>query len=548
MLNLENSLSTKRILIVDDLVEARSSLKNMMGIIGAQRIDTATDGREAMELILENDYDLVLSDYNLGKGKDGQQILEEARFSNRLKATAQFILVTGENAVERVMGALEYEPDAYITKPFTLSMLRERLKRIFHTKEELRPINEAIDNGDINQAIEIANFLLESKPRLLLPVSRILGKLYMREERYNEAIKVYSQPLNTRMVSWARLGQAICLHHLGDSRSALALIKQTLVDYPMYVQCHDWAARILLALGQPAEAQEQLELAAAISPRAVLRQMELGYLASQNGDHKIAEAAFEQSIRLGRHSCYKTSGNYLQFARELQHGLSAEKTRDNINLRNKALRAIDELRQEYSGHVSIMFDTSIVESKTYVAVAESDKAKGAADRAESLLARIQAPTPDQQLQMTEAFIDVGEHIKAKDLINTMRDSQASNLAQNALDKLRALEDKLNAMTIREHTAKLNAEGVSLYEQGKLMEAIEVFDQAVKYDEVGVSVLLNAIQAKVSHIERTELDVRQLKDCYILFKRIGSIGHLDERYDRYDRLKTTCIRLKRAAGV
>ncbi|MFT6859282.1 MAG: CheY-like chemotaxis protein/predicted Zn-dependent protease [Gammaproteobacteria bacterium] len=548
MLNLENSLSTKRILIVDDLVQARSSLKNMMGIIGAQRIDTATDGREAMELILENDYDLVLSDYNLGKGKDGQQILEEARFSNRLKATAQFILVTGENAVERVMGALEYEPDAYITKPFTLSMLRERLKRIFHTKEELRPINEAIDNGDINQAIEIANFLLESKPRLLLPVSRILGKLYMREERYEEALHVYSQPLNTRMVSWARLGQAICMHYLGDSLGALALIRQTLVDYPMYVQCHDWAARILLALGKPEEAQEQLELATAISPRAVLRQMELGYLASQNGDHKIAEAAFEQSIRLGRHSCYKTSGNYLQFARELQHGLSAEKTRDNINLRNKALRAIDELRQEYSGHVSIMFDTSIVESKTYVAVAESDKAKGAADRAESLLARIQAPTPDQQLQMTEAFIDVGEHIKAKDLINTMRDSQASNLAQNALDKLRALEDKLNAMTIREHTAKLNAEGVSLYEQGKLMEAIEVFDQAVKYDEVGVSVLLNAIQAKVSHIERTELDVRQLKDCYILFKRIGSIGHLDERYDRYDRLKTTCIRLKRAAGV
>ena len=548
MLNLENSLSTKRVLIVDDLVEARSSLKNMMGIIGAQRIDTATDGREAMELILENDYDLVLSDYNLGKGKDGQQILEEARFSNRLKATAQFILVTGENAVERVMGALEYEPDAYITKPFTLSMLRERLKRIFHTKEELRPINEAIDSGDINQAIEIANLLLESKPRLLLPVSRILGKLYMREERYEEALHVYSQPLNTRMVSWARLGQAICMHYLGDSLGALALIRQTLVDYPMYVQCHDWAARILLALGKPEEAQEQLELATAISPRAVLRQMELGYLASQNGDHKIAETAFEQSIRLGRHSCYKTSGNYLQFARELQHGLSAEKTRDNINLRNKALRAIDELRQEYSGHVSIMFDTSIVESKTYVAVAESDKAKGAADRAESLLARIQAPTPDQQLQMTEAFIDVGEHIKAKDLINTMRDSQASNLAQNALDKLRALEDKLNAMTIREHTAKLNAEGVSLYEQGKLMEAIEVFDQAVKYDEVGVSVLLNAIQAKVSHIERTELDVRQLKDCYILFKRIGSIGHLDERYDRYDRLKTTCIRLKRAAGV
>jgi CheY-like chemotaxis protein/predicted Zn-dependent protease len=549
MLNLESSLGAKRVLIVDDLVQARSSLKNMMGIIGAQHIDTATDGREAMALILENDYDLVLSDYNLGKGKDGQQILEEARFSNRLKATAEFILVTGENAVERVMGALEYEPDAYITKPFTLSMLRERLKRIFHTKEELRPINEAIDNGDINQAIEIANFLLESKPRLLLPVSRILGKLYMREERYEEALHVYSQPLNTRMVSWARLGQAICMHYLGDSLGALALIRQTLIDYPMYVQCHDWAARILLALGKPEEAQEQLELATAISPRAVLRQMELGYLASQNGDHKTAESAFEQSIRLGRHSCYKTSDNYLQFARELQHGLTSEKTRDNLNLRNKALRAMDELRQDYAGHVAIMFDTNLIEGKTYIAVAETDKAKASVDRAESLLARIHSPTPDQQLLMTEAYIDTGQHVKAKDLMNAIREASSVNdLDASALDKLCALEDKLNAMTIREHTAKLNAEGVSLYEQGKLLEAIAVFDQAVKYDEVGVSVLLNAIQAKVSHIERVELDVGQLKDCYILFKRIGCIGRLDDRYDRYDRLKSTCIRLKRAAGV
>ena len=71
MINLEHALQDKRILIVDDLVEARSSMKKMLTILGAQTMDTATDGREAMDFILEKDYDIVLSDYNLGKGKDG---------------------------------------------------------------------------------------------------------------------------------------------------------------------------------------------------------------------------------------------------------------------------------------------------------------------------------------------------------------------------------------------------------------------------------------------------------------------------------------------
>ncbi|MEK9712094.1 MAG: hypothetical protein VW258_05980, partial [Thalassolituus sp.] len=61
-------------------------------------------------------------------------------------------------------------------------------------------------------------------------------------------------------------------------------------------------------------------------------------------------------------------------------------------------------------------------------------------------------------------------------------------------------------------------------------------------------LLNAIQAKVSYIEKEELNVTQLKDCYRLLRRIGSVGRLDERYDRYQRLKTSCERLRRSAGL
>lgn len=545
MINLEYALRDKNILIVDDLVEARSSLKKMLVLLGATQPDTATDGREAMQFLMERDYDIVLSDYNLGKGKDGQQVLEEARYSNRLRASSLFILVTGENALDMVMGALEYEPDNYITKPFTLNMLRERLIRIMTIKEKLADVDLAIDQGDTSNAISLAENLLATNKKLTMPVTRVLGKLYIRQKRYNDAIKVYSALLDKRSVSWARLGQAICIHFLGDSQSALALLQQTLLAHPRYVQCYDWCATILRSLGRHKEAQKQLEKAVEISPKAVLRQMELGRIAYENGDYPVAEAAFEQAIKLGRHSCYKTSANYLQFARSARELLQPGDGREQKLRADKTFKAIDELRQDYAGQDGIMFETCIVEGKTYTALKDEDKARDSAKRAEELLLKMKNPTEQQQLQMTEAYIDTNQHVKAKNLINKLRGSGAST---ESLDHLQLLEDSLNRIAIREYTTDMNAKGVGFYERSDFPQAVAAFDEAASFDEAGVSVLLNAIQAKISLIENTQMDIAQLKDCYRYFQRIGSIGENDERYERYERLKNTYSRLKRAAGL
>ncbi|WP_430460735.1 tetratricopeptide repeat protein [Thalassolituus sp. LLYu03] len=546
MINLEQALRDKRILVVDDLVEARSSIKKILVLLGAVQIDTATDGREAMQFLMERDYDIVFSDYNLGKGKDGQQILEEARYSDRLKATSLFILVTGENAVDMVMGALEYEPDNYITKPFTPNMLRERLNRIMAVKQEMTEIDLAIDLGDIDRAIALAEALLaKHNKRLIMPLTRLLGKLYIRQRKYDAALAIYSSLLNHRSVSWARLGQAICIHFLGDSRSALALLQQTLQAHPMYVQCYDWCAIILRSLGQHKEAQAQLEKAVSISPKAVLRQMELGRIAYENGDMPVAEEAFEQAMKLGRNSCYKTSANYLQFAQCARLLLKPGDSREQKLRADKAFKAIEELRQDYAGQDTVMFETSIVEGKTYVALNDSDNARASAKRAEELLKKMKNPAEQYQLQMAEAYIDTDQHVKAKQLIRHLRDR---GMSDESLTRLQVMEDNLNKIAIREYTTEMNAKGVSYYEKGEYPQAVAAFDEAASYDEAGVSVLLNAIQAKISLIESTQVDVAQLKDCFRYFQRIGFIGTNDDRSERYERLKGSYSRLKRAAGL
>ncbi len=544
MINLEKALAGRRILIVDDLVEARSSLKKMATILGGGEIDIATDGIEAMHLIHENEYDIVLSDYNLGRTKDGQQVLEEARFTDRLRATSLFIVITGENAIDMVMGALEYDPDGYITKPYTLNMLKERLIRIITVKEELRQVNEAIDLQKFDLATKYCLQVLENKPRLRLPASRILGQLLIRQKNFQQALKIYSQLLNERSVSWAKLGQAICIFKLGDADSALELLRKTLIEHPLYVQCYDWIAKILLSSEKPIEAQEALEKAIAISPKAVLRQMELGRIAFENDDMATAEPAFKYSVRLGRYSCHKSVKNYLQFARSAQALLNNPKERQTQNKANEAFRALDELKQDFSEDQDSLFEASIVESKTHLNMENIDEAKRSANEAEVLLASLEDPKMDYKLQMTETFIDTDQSVKAQQMIVQLKDLELSDKQKIMLNRL---DHDLNGEALKRHTTSLNDEGVEHYERGELEQAIIAFDQATRYEQAGISVLLNSIQAKISLMERDSPDKKVLKDCRSLLIRIGEIAKDDERFARYARLRKTYDRLCRAAA-
>ena len=544
MINLEKALAGRRILIVDDLVEARSSLKKMATILGGDNIDVATDGNEAMNLIHEHEYDIVLSDYNLGRTKDGQQILEEARFTDRLRTTSLFIVITGENAIDMVMGALEYDPDGYITKPYTLNMLKERLIRIISIKEELRKVNKAIDLQKYDLAIKCCLEVLEKNARLRLPASRILGQLLLREKQFQQGLRIYSQLLNERSVSWAKLGQAICIFKLGDPNSALALLNRALVDHPLYVQCYDWVAKILLTQNKPLEAQTALEKAIVISPKAVLRQMELGRIAFENNDMATAEPAFKYSVRLGRYSCHKTVKNYLQFARSAQSLLSNSKDRKTQNKANEVFRALGEIKQDYSDDQDALFEASIVESKTHLNMQNIDEAKRSANEAEQLLASLEDPNMDYKLQMIESFIETDQSVKAQKMINELKSCELSDKQKILLNRL---DNELNGEALKRHTTSLNDEGVGHYERGELEEAIIAFNQATHYEQAGISVLLNSIQAQISLMERDSPDKNILKNVRSLLIRIGEIAKDDDRFARYARLRKTYDRLCRAAA-
>ena len=535
-------LSQKQILVIDDMVESRSAIKRMLVQLGGEKIDTATDGDDAIARIQAKDYDLVISDYNLGKGKDGQQILEEARYTKRLKATSIFIMVTGENASDMVMGALEYEPDAYLTKPITPQILAQRLKRIINTKNIMQEMLQAIDGDRTMKAIELGNKLIERQPQFMPAIIRHIGPLYILHKEYNNAIRVYSMVLNDHYRSWARLGQAICMHRLGDSLSALALLKETLRRQPRYVQCYDWMARIYLSMEDRQKAQQLLEQAVSISPKAVLRQRELGQLAMQNEDWEVAANAFDQAVRLGRNSCHKNIDAYLNLA-DCAHPLLMDDSVAHRRLGQKVQRALAELQTDFNNKSAIQYAGLLAEARICHAMKQPEKSNHALNMAELMFKEMEAAPVEDALSLTSTMIQCGQHVKANDLLRTIDGMQLTPAQRQRMEEQMSLLDEAE---IRQNSDRINAEGIGFYERGELESARQSFDMACAYPEAGISVILNAIQVRVSMIKQPGCSSEQrqqlLRECRPLFKRIGMLGENDDRYQRLETLKANFTRL------
>ena len=315
----EVDFSNKKALLIEDMAEARILQKKMLGDFGFKQIEVAMKAESAIELLRHNTYDLVLSDYNLGNGKDGQQLLEEVRHSSLIPNTSTYIMVTAETSIEMVMGAIEYQPDGYITKPFSQALLQRRLRKLLDSKEKLQAINLALDHKDFQSAITEAEKLTTATPYLAGKCQRIIGECLIELKKYDEAKKIYSDSLKNRKMPWALFGLAKVLFFQQRYSEAENKFKQLTLDNRFFVNAYDWLAKCLVAQGKDSDAQEVLIQAISKSPKNILRQLELGRLSQVLGKYSIAEMSYRRAVFLAKHSCYNLPEIYLGHLESLVH-------------------------------------------------------------------------------------------------------------------------------------------------------------------------------------------------------------------------------------
>jgi excisionase family DNA binding protein len=102
-----------RILVVDDEASIRDLLAKTLAL-AEYDVDTAPDGRSALERLRLYPYDLLIADLKM-PGIDGLAVIREAK---RLKADLPIIIITGYSTEAAAIEAVNLGVAGYLTKPF----------------------------------------------------------------------------------------------------------------------------------------------------------------------------------------------------------------------------------------------------------------------------------------------------------------------------------------------------------------------------------------------------------------------------------------------
>ncbi|HWT72738.1 MAG TPA: tetratricopeptide repeat protein [Oxalicibacterium sp.] len=302
-------------LIIEPHAGMRGSIQGMLSSAGVARIDYAISAGTAIYPLKQKSFDLVICEYDLGEGQDGQQLLEDLRYNNILPASAIFIMVTAERTHGKVMSAASLGLNDYILKPFTADMLIERIARAVERRQALTRVQQLIDQGAFAEAIDVSMEGERLHPRYQPELMRMRAELHLALGEPAEAEAIYLDLLPTRAVMHARLGLAIILFMQERFSEAEEGLHALIADQPQYLEAYDWLAKAQEAQGRMTDAQTTLERVVAQSPHALRRLRRLGLAALEAGDVDTAHRVFQQVVNKARFSEYREPEDHVRLVK-----------------------------------------------------------------------------------------------------------------------------------------------------------------------------------------------------------------------------------------
>jgi tetratricopeptide (TPR) repeat protein len=494
--------AAKNYLVVDDFVGIRQLLRESLRNLGARNIDQASSGGEAIALLARIRYDVVLCDYNLGEGKNGQQVLEEARMRNFLLPSSVWMMVSAEKSVESVIGAAEHQPDAYLIKPITEGVLLTRLNRVWHKKQVFRMIDLAFSEKDYLRAGKLCDAQIEIDPVHRIELLRMKATLMLKSGEPEKARAAFEQVLQEREYQWARSGLAKIRMANGEFEQARQIFQGVIAENRYYIDAYDQLAAAWQHMGQPEEACGVLERAARLSPNSVPRQRSLGQVCLKLGNTGMAEKAFRKCIAIGEYSVMKSADAYLGLAR-----VCGQK-----NDTKEALLLLLAVQRDFAADEHIQLRAKITEGMVYHESGDFRRARKAGDELEELLnANPARPDTPTCLEMATLLLAVGVKEAPVDLLCYVTRNNHDNTllldeVQRIFDKARMGEEGIALIrSSKKEASDLMNQGVLLWKTGRLAEAVEWMRHARRTLPNNLRILFNAAQILLSHMQQLGYD-------------------------------------------
>jgi sigma-B regulation protein RsbU (phosphoserine phosphatase) len=113
------------LLVVDDSEDNRYTLTRRLAREGFTSVVTAADGRQALDLLQERRFDLVLLDIMMPE-LNGYEVLERIKADKRLRHIP-VIMISAVDQIESVIRCIELGAEDYLPKPFNPTLLRARV-------------------------------------------------------------------------------------------------------------------------------------------------------------------------------------------------------------------------------------------------------------------------------------------------------------------------------------------------------------------------------------------------------------------------------------
>ncbi|MCV2403073.1 response regulator [Marinomonas sp. C2222] len=121
---------TLRVLVTDDSPLARKHISKTLNSMGIVEIDFAENGKEAIEILYESEFDLLVTDYNMPE-MDGKELTNAIRNDASLAHIP--ILMVSSNAGDSQLSNIAQEGvDAICGKPFEPSVVRKLLAQMLN--------------------------------------------------------------------------------------------------------------------------------------------------------------------------------------------------------------------------------------------------------------------------------------------------------------------------------------------------------------------------------------------------------------------------------
>ncbi|HJV74406.1 MAG TPA: tetratricopeptide repeat protein [Noviherbaspirillum sp.] len=483
----DSRFANLRSLLIEDLPAMRQSMRIQLGQLEISRVDQATTPDDAIRLVRENSYDLIVCDYNLEKETNGQQLLEFFRSQELLPQSAMFIMVTAESSYGLVAAAAEFQPDAYLLKPLTATKLQERIVRLLDKQAALSQITDRMQQKDFAGAAAVCDRVLAIYPKWITDILKLKGRLLLDIGNIEEARAVYMQALGLRDdLIWAHIGLAKCDIAAGRLQEAKATVQAVLERNAQYIPAYDLLAQIAQAQGSDAEVLDALARSSEVIPSARRSRM-VGDVAYRLGDLEQAKAAFDKVVKHTKGSLTAQPSDLLTLAQVHVDSGDAE----------AALKMLADAPRSFASSSGFGATQAAVQAQAHVKLGNHAAADKAFVMAKNLAQGVKADA--SAMALAKAAFSIGLDLEGAEILSQAVKSDHENKALVSLAH-KVLKDTGNesmAKSVIEkavnHSMSIVAEAEALMRSARPDESLAKLEEALQSMPDNTGMLLAAAQ-------------------------------------------------------